>query len=88
MNAAGVKSWNEIAAYRAGKLPAQRTDREVCSEDAFNDSQTSRRRRDSLTTGAVMLRYAIIFLAHPTKAYLVSWMARILSLKNSWSRKP
>jgi hypothetical protein len=25
---------------------------------------------------------------HPTKAYLASWMARILSLKNSWSRKP
>ena len=35
-----------------------------------------------------MLRYAIIFLAHPTKAYFVSWMPRIFSLKNSWSRKP
>jgi len=27
-------------------------------------------------------------MAHPTKAYLVSWRARILSLKNSRSRKP
>ena len=27
-------------------------------------------------------------LVHPTKAYLASWIAKILSLKNSWSRKP
>ena len=26
--------------------------------------------------------------AHPTKAYLASWIARIFSLKNSRSRKP
>jgi len=29
-----------------------------------------------------------IYLAHPTKAYLVSWMPRILSLRNSGSRNP
>ena len=28
------------------------------------------------------------FKVHPTKAYLASWIARILSLKNSWSRNP
>ena len=28
------------------------------------------------------------FLAHPTSVYLDLWMARILSLKYSWSRKP
>ncbi|HUT89567.1 MAG TPA: hypothetical protein VMY37_08735 [Thermoguttaceae bacterium] len=28
------------------------------------------------------------FVAHPTKAYLVSWMPRILSLRNSGSRNP
>jgi len=28
------------------------------------------------------------FKVHPTKAYLVSWRVRILSLKNSWSRSP
>jgi hypothetical protein len=29
-----------------------------------------------------------LYRAHPTKAYLASWIARIFSLKNSWSRKP
>ena len=33
-------------------------------------------------------RDARIKEVHPTKAYFVSWMARILSLKNAWSRKP
>ena len=27
-------------------------------------------------------------LVHPTNAYFVSWMPRILSFRNSWSRKP
>ena len=27
-------------------------------------------------------------LVHPTKAYFVSWIPRIFSLRNSWSRKP
>ena len=27
-------------------------------------------------------------MVHPTKAYLASWIARIFSLKNSWSRNP
>ena len=29
-----------------------------------------------------------LFRAHPSKAYLASWRARIFNLKNSWSRKP
>ncbi len=28
------------------------------------------------------------YVVHPTEAYLASWIARILSLKDSWSRKP
>jgi hypothetical protein len=31
---------------------------------------------------------AMIYQVHPSKAYLASWMARILSLKNCWSRNP
>ena len=40
---------------------------------------------------AEQIRRALVFAensVHPTKAYFVSWMARILSLKNAWSRKP
>ena len=29
-----------------------------------------------------------LFAVHPTNAYFDSWMPRILSLKNSMSRKP
>ena len=47
---------------------------DVAAMDMYGDGYTTRKYESETV--------------HPTKAYFVSCIARILSLKNSWSRNP
>jgi hypothetical protein len=74
-----MEDWQELAAQL-------RVDSIRCTTEAGSGHPTSCLSAADLM--AVLLAKYLKYEVHPSKAYLASWMARILSLKNCWSRNP